>query len=181
MKNIILIGMPASGKSTIGVILAKTIKYKFIDTDLMIQNKTNKTLIEIINNEGIDNFLKIENDVLKEISETSTVISTGGSAVYNDEGMINLKNQGIVVYLKHRYEVIVSRLTNIFTRGIVKRDNQTFSDIFEERIPLYEKYADITIEADGLTIEQTIECIIDKVNYYKPDRILIKQNNNLIK
>ncbi len=179
MKNIILIGMPASGKSTIGVILAKTIKYKFIDTDLIIQNTTNKTLIEIINNEGIDNFLRIENKVLNEISESGAVISTGGSAVYNDEGMMNLKNQGIVVYLKHRYEVITSRLTNIFTRGIVKRDNQTFSDIFEERIPLYEKYADITIEADGLTVEQTIESIMEKIDYYKPDRILIKRNNSI--
>ncbi len=159
--NIILIGMPSCGKSTIGVILAKTIGYSFTDTDLIIQDKYKKLLIDIINEKGMEKFLSIENDILCDLDIENTVIATGGSAIYSQEGINNLKRNGKIVYLKHRFEVIKSRLTNISTRGVIMRENQSLQQLFEERIPLYEKYADITIEADGLTLEQTVEAIMN--------------------
>ena len=163
-KNIILIGMPASGKSTVGVILAKVIKYKFMDTDLVMQNMTGKTLIEIIGEKGMQGFLDFENETVSHIDVCDTVIATGGSVVYGEKAMQHLKKNGIAVYLKHRYEVINSRLTNISTRGVAMKDGETLLELFKERIPLYEKYADITIEADGLTTEQTVEKIAEIIS-----------------
>lgn len=156
INNIILIGMPASGKSTVGVILAKETKLKFTDTDLILQDKTDQTLIEIINERGMKGFLELENLTLAGLNLSRSVIATGGSAVYGEEAMSNLKSLGTIVYLKHRYEVINSRLNNIETRGVVMEGNQTLKDLFDERTPLYEKWADLTIEADGLTTEQTV-------------------------
>lgn len=163
-NNIVLIGMPASGKSTIGVILAKVLKCRFVDTDLIMQDNTDKTLIDIISEKGMDGFIEFENDTVSKLKFRNTVIATGGSVVYGEKAMENLKKDGIVVYLKHRYEVIDSRLTNISTRGVVMHDGQTLQDLFNERVPLYEKYADITIEADGLSTEQTVEKIADILN-----------------
>lgn len=163
-KNIILIGMPASGKSTVGVILAKVIKYKFMDTDLVMQNMTGKTLIEIIGEKGMQGFLDFENETVSNVDVSDTVIATGGSVVYGEKAMQHLKKNGIAVYLKHRYEVINSRLTNISTRGVAMKDGETLLELFKERIPLYEKYADITIEADGLTTEQTVEKIAEMIS-----------------
>lgn len=163
-KNIILIGMPACGKSTVGVILAKVIKYKFMDTDLVMQNMTGKTLIEIIGEKGMQGFLDFENETVSHINVSDTVIATGGSVVYGEKAMQHLKKNGIAVYLKHRYEVINSRLTNISTRGVAMKDGETLLELFKERVPLYEKYADITIEADGLTTEQTVEKIAEIIS-----------------
>ncbi|MGN0607430.1 MAG: shikimate kinase [Oscillospiraceae bacterium] len=163
-NNIVLIGMPASGKSTIGVILAKVLKCRFVDTDLIMQDSTDKTLIDIISEKGMDGFIEFENDTVSKLKFRNTVIATGGSVVYGEQAMANLKKDGIVVYLKHRYEVIDSRLTNISTRGVVMHDGQTLQDLFNERVPLYEKYADITIEADGLSTEQTVEKISEIIN-----------------
>lgn len=160
-KNIVLIGMPASGKSTVGVILAKVLKYHFIDTDLLLQEATDQTLVQIIAERGLDGFLRFENETVAALSACGSVIATGGSVVYGDEAMAQLKKQGVVVYLCHRYEVIESRLTNITTRGVTIKEGQTLRDLYAERIPLYERHADITIEADGLTTEQTVECIRD--------------------
>lgn len=160
-NNIILIGMPASGKSTVGVILAKLIKYRFVDTDLILQEETDQTLIEIIAERGLDGFLQLENEVVAGLDTRRSVIATGGSVIYGEEEMANLKRLGTIVYLKHRYEVINSRLTNITTRGVAMQEGQTLRDLYRERTPLYEKYADITLEADGLTTEQTVEAIRD--------------------
>lgn len=160
-NNIILIGMPASGKSTVGVILAKLIKYRFVDTDLILQEETNQTLIEIIAERGLDGFLQLENEVVAGLDTRRSVIATGGSVIYGEEEMANLKRLGTIVYLKHRYEVINSRLTNITTRGVAMQEGQTLLDLYRERTPLYEQYADITLEADGLTTEQTVEAIRD--------------------
>lgn len=160
-NNIILIGMPASGKSTVGVILAKLIKYRFVDTDLILQEETDQTLIEIIAERGLDGFLQLENEVVAGLDTRHSVIATGGSVIYGEEEMANLKRLGTIVYLKHRYEVINSRLTNITTRGVAMQEGQTLLDLYRERTPLYEKYADITLEADGLTTEQTVEAIRD--------------------
>lgn len=162
-NNIVLIGMPASGKSTIGVILAKVMKYRFVDTDLLLQEETDQTLVEIIADRGLDGFLALENDTVAKLTTRSSVIATGGSVIYGREAMENLKAQGIVVYLKHRYEVIASRLTNITTRGVAMKEGTTLMDLFRERTPLYEKYADLTLEADGLTTEQTVEKIRDLI------------------
>lgn len=158
-ENIVLVGMPASGKSTVGVILAKVLKYKFVDTDLLLQDATDQTLIEIIGERGLDGFLRLENDTVSQLRARRTVIATGGSVIYGREAMENLKTGGIVVYLKHRYEVIESRLTNITTRGVVMREGATLQDLFRERTPLYERYADLVLEADGLTTEQTVQQI----------------------
>ncbi|MGM9537333.1 MAG: shikimate kinase [Candidatus Onthomonas sp.] len=162
--NIVLIGMPASGKSTIGVILAKELKYKFVDTDLLLQDTTDQTLIEIIEARGLDGFLQLENETVAQLQAQRTVIATGGSVIYGTEAMEHLKAGGTVVYLKHRYEVIASRLTNITTRGVVMRRGATLSDLFRERTPLYERYADLTIEADGLTTEQTVQAIKEQLS-----------------
>lgn len=161
--NIVLVGMPASGKSTIGVILAKELKYKFVDTDLLLQDATDQTLIEIIAERGLDGFLRFENEIVSRLQARRTVIATGGSVIYGNEAMEHLKAGGTVVYLKHRYEVIASRLTNITTRGVVMRKGATLRDLFRERTPLYERYADLIIEADGLTTEQTVQAIKERL------------------
>ena len=158
-KNIVLIGMPASGKSTAGVILAKEMKYNFYDTDLLLQAETDMTLAEIIRERGLDGFLKLEDRLLSEINVTGCVIATGGRAVYGDNAMANLKKIGKVVYIKLRFEVIESRLKNIETRGVAMREGTTLRELYDERIGLYEKYADTVIEADGLNTEQTVQRI----------------------
>ena len=158
-KNIVLIGMPASGKSTAGVILAKEMNYNFYDTDLLLQAETDMTLAEIIRERGLDGFLKLEDRLLSEINVTGCVIATGGSAVYGDNAMANLKKIGKVVYIKLRFEVIESRLKNIETRGVAMREGTTLRELYDERIGLYEKYADTVIEADGLNTEQTVQRI----------------------
>lgn len=163
MKNLILIGMPASGKSTVGVILAKVMKYHFVDTDLLLQEETDQTLVEIINERGLEGFLKLEDELVSNLQANRSVIATGGSVVYGEAAMENMKRLGTVIYLKHRYEVINSRLTNITTRGVAMRAGETLRDLYRKRTPLYEKYADITLDADGLTTEQTVEAIRDLV------------------
>ncbi len=154
--NYILIGMPGSGKSTIGVLLAKELGLDFIDTDIVLQRKTGRNLCDIINSEGIDTFLKIENEVLKSISTEDAVISTGGSAIYCYEGMENLKKYGTVIYLKVELDELKKRLNNIKTRGIAMEKGTTIDDLFCERTPLYEKWADITVLCDGETAEENL-------------------------
>ena len=159
-RNLVLIGMPASGKSTVGVILAKELKYRFLDTDLLIQEQTDHTLTELIARRGMDGFLKLEEEALCGVEARRTVIATGGSAVYGERAMAHLREIGTIVYLRHRFEVIDSRLTNITTRGVVMAPGHTLHDLFLERTPLYERWADVTIDADGLTTEQTVQVII---------------------
>lgn len=161
--NIVLVGMPASGKSTIGVILAKELKYRFVDTDLLLQDATDQTLTEIIQARGLDGFLQLENRIVSQLQTQRTVIASGGSVIYGNEAMEQLKAKGTVIYLKLRYEVIASRLTNITTRGVVMRKGATLQDLFQERTPLYERYADLTIPADGLTTEQTVQAIKERL------------------
>lgn len=162
-KNIVLIGMPGAGKSTIGVLLAKAINYDFLDTDLTIQNKTGRKLYEIINENGIEEFLKLENDILADISCKKTIISTGGSAIFGEEAMKNLSNNGMVVYIKLSCKEIERRVNNITTRGIVMKKGKTLADVYTERAPLYEKYADVIIETEGTSIEESVSLIIKKM------------------
>ena len=160
MKNIVLTGMPGSGKSTTGVILAKTLCVDFCDTDLVIQNRQKKPLAGIIADEGTEGFLDIECEALSSLGLTETVIATGGSAVCRDAAMKKLKAGGAVVYLEVDFEEISRRVGNITTRGIAVSPGQSLADVYEFRRPLYEKYADITIKCGALTIEETVAAII---------------------
>ena len=167
MKNIVLIGMPGCGKSTVGVVLAKILGYRFLDSDLLIQESENRLLHDIIEQEGIEGFEEIENKVNASIDVKRSVIATGGSVVYGREAMEHLKKIGIVVYIKLPYEEINHRLGNLEQRGVAIRKNQTLKDLYNERVPLYEKYADITVEEKNLTISQTALYIRNKLREYE--------------
>ena len=157
--NVILIGMPSCGKSTIGVLLAKTLGISFVDTDIIIQKKAGATLQSIIDKQGLGEFLRIEEEVLCELSEKDTVIATGGSAVYSRKAMEHLKKNGKVVYIRIPLCEIERRLVNIKSRGVALQSGATISDLFKERTPLYEKFADYTIDTEGLTLEEAVEKI----------------------
>lgn len=163
MKNIVLIGMPGSGKSTVGVVLAKVMGYQFIDSDLVIQEKEKKRLHEIMAEKGIDGFLEVEDRVNSELEAESSIIATGGSVVYCEKAMEHLKEIGTVVYLKLSYRKLKKRLGDLRCRGVVLKKGQTLKDLYEERIPLYEKYADLTIDEGGMTVEQTMEAVVNAV------------------
>lgn len=163
-SNIVLIGMPGVGKSTVGVILAKILGYKFIDTDIVIQQKEGRLLREIISECGVDGFLETENRICKSLEAENSVIATGGSVVYGDEAMNHLSQISTVVYLKLDFATLKDRLGNIRNRGVVIRKGQTLEALFEERSPLYEKYADIVIDENGCDIEKTINKLIDELN-----------------
>ncbi|MDE5873186.1 MAG: shikimate kinase [Lachnospiraceae bacterium] len=158
--NIILIGMPGAGKSTVGVLLAKALGYDFIDTDLIIQGRLNNRLYKIIEEHGIDYFLQTENKIVSEISADHTVIATGGSVVFGKEAMEHLRQMGKVVYIKLGCDEIKSRVNNITTRGIVMKKNETIEDIYSERVSLYERYADIMVDVGNTTIEEAVEKIL---------------------
>ena len=162
-KNIVLIGMPGAGKSTLGVLLAKVLNYDFLDADIVIQKKVGKKLYQIIDEVGIDEFLKIENEVIAGLHVKNTVIATGGSAIYGKEAMENMKNNGVVVYIKLSCDEIKNRVKNITTRGIAMKDGKTLDDIYAERVPIYESYADITISCDNTTIEEAVAMLSDKL------------------
>ena len=161
MKNIVLIGMPGVGKSTAGVVLAKVLGYEFIDADLIIQQQEGKLLREIIAEVGTDGFIEVENRVNSQIEVEKSVIATGGSVVYGKEAMQHLREIGTVVYLKVSYDILEKRLHDIKGRGVVLKDGQDLRGLYEERVPLYEKYADITVCEDNLNVEQTIEKIME--------------------
>lgn len=159
-KNIVLIGMPGVGKSTVGVILAKVIGYQFLDADILIQEQEGKLLREIIAEVGTDGFIEVENRVNASIEAEHTIIATGGSVIYGKEAMEHLKEIGTVVYLSVVYEEIEKRLADIKGRGVVLKEGQTLYDLYCERTPLYEKYADIVVAEDGLTVEETVEKLL---------------------
>lgn len=164
MKNIILIGMPGSGKSTIGVVLAKALGYQFIDTDLRIQEKEGRLLKDIIEQEGIEGFIAIENRINCEISADRAVIAPGGSVIYGEEAMEHFKQLGTVIYLKISYEELLKRLGSLKDRGVVLREGQDLKALYGERKPLYEKYADITVSGDQFSIEETVHAILKIIN-----------------
>lgn len=159
-NNIVLIGMPGVGKSTVGVILAKVLGYQFVDSDLVIQQKEGRLLKEIIEEVGPEGFIEVENRINASLEAKDSIIATGGSVVYGKEAMEHLKEIGTVVYLALPYEEIKKRLSDIRGRGVVLRDGQTLEDLYEERTVLYEKYADIRIDETGLDIEKTIDAIL---------------------
>ncbi len=163
MKNIVLIGMPGAGKSTIGVLLAKSMLMDFVDTDLLIQKRYASSLCDIIKSKGIDEFLSIENSVISSFEFYNCVIATGGSAVYGTEAMEKLKEDAVVVYLKVNPDELVKRIKNIHTRGIAMKEGTTIYELYNQRSPLYEKYSDITIDCSGLSAEQCVDEISRKL------------------
>lgn len=154
--NVILIGMPGAGKSTVGVVLAKKLGYGFVDSDLIIQERCGKLLHELIEEKGVEGFWEIEDAVNASLSLQRSVIATGGSAVYGREAMEHLREMGTVVYLKLSYEEIVERLGDLNARGVTLRPGQTLRELYEERIPLYEKYAHVTVSCDGKTLREVV-------------------------
>ncbi len=159
--NIILIGMPGCGKSTLGVLLAKTLLMDFIDTDLLIQREHGCSLCELIQTHGLESFKKIENKTLSSFHGDNYVVATGGSAIYGEEAMRNLKKTGKVIYLKLSPTDISHRIQNITTRGIAMPEGCTIEQLYAERAPLYEQYADITVDCTGLCAEECVQKIVD--------------------
>ena len=162
-KNIILIGMPASGKSTVGVILAKVLGKDFIDTDLVIQQRENALLCEIQRTRGIPAFLKCEEEAVLSVSRKNAIIATGGSVVYSEAAMRYLAETGIIVYLKVEKNEIFRRLHDINERGVVLKDGESLEEMFESRSILYEKYADVVIEEKNSSIEETVKRIEEEL------------------
>lgn len=163
MSNIVLIGMPGCGKSTVGVLLAKALGMDFIDTDVVFQAKEGRKLQSIIDEIGIDAFLQREEEAILGFSCDKTVIATGGSVVYGKKAMKHLHEKGTVVYISLPYAEIERRLSNLATRGVTLREGQTLYDLYQERIPLYEAEADIVFDAAGLEIENTVASIASRI------------------
>ncbi|MGD9506033.1 MAG: shikimate kinase [Syntrophobacteraceae bacterium] len=161
--NIVLIGMPGSGKSTVGVILAKQASMAFVDTDLLIQTKEGRSLQNIVDSDGHMALRAVEERVLMKLDPRNHVIATGGSAVYSPAAMEHLKSAGVVVFLDVTLEALKSRVHDYETRGLAKRPDQTVEDLFAERAALYRKYADVTINCVGLAQEEVSEKILEAV------------------
>lgn len=160
MKNIIFIGMPTSGKSTIGIVVAKRLGMQFVDTDILIQEQEQRLLKDIISEEGNRGFLEIENQVNRDLVVTNAVIAPGGSVVYCEEAMRHFKEIGTVVYLKVSYEIIQNRIKDPKKRGVVLAEGQTLKMLYDERSQLFEKYADVVIDEGSNPIEETIERVL---------------------
>lgn len=161
--NIVLIGMPGVGKSTVGVILAKVLGYQFVDADLVIQQQEGKLLREIIEEVGTDGFIQVENRVNAGLKCNKTIIATGGSVIYGQEAMEHLKEIGTIVYLEVSFPTLEKRLSDIKGRGVVLKEGQTLYGLYEERTPLYEKYADVRVSEEGLSVEETVEQLVNKL------------------
>lgn len=166
MKSVILIGMPGCGKSTTGIVLAKSLGMDFVDTDILIQQREKRRLQQIIDRDGIDSLLSAEERAILGFSCSGCVIATGGSAVLREKAMLHLKSLGIVVYLELGLPELVHRLGDISSRGIALAPGRTLADLFDERIPLYERWADITVNCGGLPFERVVDRIVNAVTQY---------------
>ena len=158
-----MIGMPGCGKSTVGVVLAKAMGYRFVDSDLVIQERTGRLLSEIIEEEGLARFSQIENEINASLDYHGTVIATGGSVIYGKEAMEHLRAIGRIVYLKLSCETLKERVGDLTARGVSIQDGQSFEMLYEERKPLYEQYAEMTVEAEGLSIREIVY-ILKEIN-----------------
>jgi shikimate kinase len=162
-NNVVLIGMPGAGKSTLGIVLAKIVNKDFIDADLVIQNQCDKTLQKIIDACGPEGFIQVENQILSDLQADNSVIATGGSAVYSDEAMAHLAEIGTIVYLKINYESLTTRLSDLQARGVVLKGGigMSLRELYDERLPLYEKFAQITVDVNDLTITAAARKVAD--------------------
>lgn len=161
--NIVLVGMSGAGKSTLGVLLAKALGMDYVDTDIVIQQHEGRLLQDIIDNDGIEKFMEVEENLVSELQLKNCIISTGGSVIYSEKAMNVLKQDGQVIYLHVPYEEIKRRLINITTRGIVIKKGNSLKDVYEERVPLYIKYSDITLDCLNKEIEHCVSEIIEKI------------------
>ncbi len=168
-KSIILIGMPGCGKSTVGVLLAKAVCKRFLDTDLLIQQREKKPLQVIINTRGNLFFADCEEQAILAIRQRGQVIATGGSVVYSDRAMLHLKSLGTVVFLDTPFPEIKKRLWNLKTRGIVLKKGQTLEDMYNERRPLYEKYADVAVHTGRMKTEQVVQTVVERTGLERCD------------
>lgn len=166
-KNIVLIGMPGAGKSTVGVVVAKKLGYRFTDSDLVIQERYGKLLHELIEEHGIEGFWDLEDKVNASLHPKCTVIATGGSACYGRTAMEHFKETAVIVYLKLGYHSLEERLGDLNARGVTIRPGQTLDDLYKEREPLYEKYADITVDCEGKQLREVVEEVCDKAEQYR--------------
>lgn len=166
MNNIVLIGMPAAGKSTVGVVLAKRLCFFFEDTDLLIQNKYNVSLKELISANGIEGFLNIEEEICSSLSCTNSVIATGGSVIYRGHAMKRLQDLGIMVYLKVSLSELEKRMGDLTARGVILGQGQTLTELYDERTPLYEKWSNIIVDEENLTLEQTVDAVCSAIKAY---------------
>lgn len=165
-RNLIFVGMPGSGKSTVGVLVAKRLGLGFIDTDLLIQQKAGCTLQDIVNQRGYLALRLVEEEALLQLNVEKHVLSTGGSAVYSDAAMTHLKMGGIVIFLDISLDTVASRIGDYSLRGISKRPEQSLIELYEERSALYSRYADITIQGDALSQERVCEVLIERLSAY---------------
>lgn len=163
-SNIILIGMPGSGKSTVGVILAKMLTKRYVDTDILIQNAEKRSLQDIVDKDGYMALREIEQRVLLEVDCQHHIVATGGSAAYSEPAMLHLKKDGIVVFLQADLATLNKRIHNYQTRGLAKRPDQSFQDLFDERYLLYTKYSDINVESSRLTQEEVCDFIVQQLD-----------------
>ncbi|MGD9212100.1 MAG: shikimate kinase [Desulfobacteraceae bacterium] len=163
-SNIALIGMPAVGKSTVGVLLAKYLAMTFVDTDLLIQTHCQKKLKEIISSIGVDEFRRIEEKVILSLNGTNQLIATGGSVVYSEKAMTYLRGNSIVVFLDISIQNLKKRLNDLDSRGVIRSPGQTIEMLFAERVPLYRRHADISIICDCLLPHQVVASVIDQIN-----------------
>lgn len=162
-RNLVLTGMPGVGKSTVGVLLAKTLSRSFIDTDIYIQAREGRRLQDIIDTDGVDYFRDIEAHHVLSLECRGYVVATGGSVVYSAAAMRHLKSAGVVVYMRLPLPLLIERLTNLDSRGVVMAPGQSIGSLFGERQPLYERYADIAVDCEGLSHEETVARIIESV------------------
>lgn len=162
-RNIVLIGMPTAGKSTVGVMLARLMRYNFTDTDIVIQVNNDATLAELIARHGNERFLDIESAAIRTIEPARTVVATGGSAIYRDDAMRSLRATGPVVYLKLSLGALTRRMGDPRARGVVLAPGQTLADLLDQRSPLYERYADITVDSSELSQPRTVDAVADAV------------------
>lgn len=171
-NNIILIGMPGAGKSTVGVILAKRIGFHFIDTDLLIQAQEKCRLQQIIDTKGRENFRRIEEQMLLNLQTEHTVIATGGSVVYGKKGLKTLGDSGHQIYLQIDLPTLQQRIADMGQRGLVIAEEQTFAQLYQERTPLYKNFADLTIPCNELSAEQVAAKIETEIGRFWPQLLL---------